>query len=388
MRRKNSESGMILPLVIIFMFALTITGLAFLSSTVMEHNLAMREVHKTQAFYLADGGIEDLLVKLHNEEDEPQISWTPFGEGDYMVEGFYTEDPPHAISTGRIMRGEQEILKRIKVIINWQSVFTYGVFGEDKVLLNGTPEVSSYRSDEDFNPTANANIGTNSKDEAAIELIGNAKINGNAFSGEKSNPDIAISAKPDMITGDRTALDDYIDLPEVVVPEGLPFMDSLSVTGGASKSISANAEYSSISLQGDLTITSSGELVVGSLSITGGGKIIIPSGITVTIYLTGPEKSFFGGNAVENMDKNPAQFRIYGAVGCPEIELAGTTKFYGVVYAPKIPVKCTGTGDIYGAVVGGTVELPGKARVYCDEALAEDPGYPQFVSLTNWQELS
>lgn len=88
MRRKNNESGMILPLVIILMFALTITGLAFLSSTVMEHNLAMREVYKTQAFYLAEGGIEHARVVLgeHWEDWEDYSPVIPNTE----LEGTYS----------------------------------------------------------------------------------------------------------------------------------------------------------------------------------------------------------------------------------------------------------------------------------------------------------
>ena len=71
-RRKNNESGMILPMVIIFMLALTITGLAFLNMGVMEHNLAMREVYKNKAFYLAEGGVEHTRVILGKHWDDWQ----------------------------------------------------------------------------------------------------------------------------------------------------------------------------------------------------------------------------------------------------------------------------------------------------------------------------
>ncbi len=66
MRRRsfNSESGAILPIVIILMLALTITGLAFLNAGAMENRLAMREVHKNQPFWLAEAGIEHLRFKL------------------------------------------------------------------------------------------------------------------------------------------------------------------------------------------------------------------------------------------------------------------------------------------------------------------------------------
>ena len=54
----NSESGAILPIVIILTLALTITGLAFLNAGVMENSLVRKEIAKTQVFYAAEAGIE------------------------------------------------------------------------------------------------------------------------------------------------------------------------------------------------------------------------------------------------------------------------------------------------------------------------------------------
>ena len=383
----NSESGVILPIVIILMVALTITGIAFLSASVLENQLVMREVYKNQAFYLADAGIDHLLVKLKAGEDKPQIPpWTNLGEGDYMVVGSYDATPPYAISTGRIIKGEQEILRKIKVVIDKRSIFAYGVFGDEKVLMKGTPEVSSYYYNDPSWPTDEAQVGTNSSDPAAIELKGGAFISGDASSGVGSDPDVAISADPGAITGDRAALPEHIDLPLVDVPEFSPEMGPLSVTGGAIDDISADAKYSAVTIQGELTITSSGDLVFDSLVIEGSGKIIIPGDVSVRIFVIG-DPCRLGGNAVENMSENPAQFGLYGAGDCTEIDLAGTTDFYGTVYAPGADVKVTGTGDVHGALVGKTVELPGTARIYCDASLADDPGSPQIISFKQWEEV-
>lgn len=93
MRRKNNESGAILAIVIIFMLVVTITGLAFLNSTVMEYRLAMREVHKTQAFYLAEGGVEDARFKLGDNWDTlTSIDETPLGEGTYIADVYNTNE--------------------------------------------------------------------------------------------------------------------------------------------------------------------------------------------------------------------------------------------------------------------------------------------------------
>ncbi|GAI64281.1 unnamed protein product, partial [marine sediment metagenome] len=51
------ESGAILPMVVILMLALTLTGIAFLNAGILENGLVRREIAKTQAFYLAESGI-------------------------------------------------------------------------------------------------------------------------------------------------------------------------------------------------------------------------------------------------------------------------------------------------------------------------------------------
>jgi len=63
----NSESGVILPIVLILMLALTITGLAFLNAGVMENSLVRRQIRKDQAFYLAEAGVEHARVKLRQD---------------------------------------------------------------------------------------------------------------------------------------------------------------------------------------------------------------------------------------------------------------------------------------------------------------------------------
>jgi hypothetical protein len=63
-KSSHSESGAILPIVVILMLALTITGLAFLNAGVMENSLVRKEIAKTQAFYAAEAGIECGLFRL------------------------------------------------------------------------------------------------------------------------------------------------------------------------------------------------------------------------------------------------------------------------------------------------------------------------------------
>ena len=83
MRRMSfdSESGVILPMVVIFVIALTIVGLALLHAAVLENKLAMTEVRKNQAFYLAEAGLERTMWNLGQHFEIDFESRWPGGEG-------------------------------------------------------------------------------------------------------------------------------------------------------------------------------------------------------------------------------------------------------------------------------------------------------------------
>ena len=158
----NSESGVILPMVIILMLALTITGLAFLNAAVMEHNLVSRGVYKNQAFYLTEAGLERTLWNLKRDFENGSTDWTEkdpdgwvringvpvdegngnillydgssegsvdLGEGSYLVKlqyvddgaGGYKEDELWVRSTGTV----KDIPKTVQMYVRIENVFPW-----------------------------------------------------------------------------------------------------------------------------------------------------------------------------------------------------------------------------------------------------------------------
>lgn len=88
----NSESGVILPIVIILMIALIITGIAFLNAAVMENKLARREVYKNQAFYLAEAGLERTIWNLKQDFINDGEDWTKRDAGIIRINGVAVDD--------------------------------------------------------------------------------------------------------------------------------------------------------------------------------------------------------------------------------------------------------------------------------------------------------
>jgi len=189
-RRKNNESGAILAIVIILMFALTITGLAFLSSTVMEHNLAMREVHKTQAFYLAEAGVEDARFKL--------------GQDWGLVEDYNggpKESPP---IIGALEAGTYNV-----TIYNTESDNVTGLSSDRRRVnsIGAVKNVSQIVQVIVRKPPSGANI------VSALESGGNVRVTGNAtITGEPPNIAGVISKTlaESVVTGSGEVFGDII----------------------------------------------------------------------------------------------------------------------------------------------------------------------------------
>ena len=69
-RLLNEEDGIILPIVVIFSLVSMITGLTFIHLGTLENRLVRKEIGKKQAFYLAEGGVEDARVELGQYWDD------------------------------------------------------------------------------------------------------------------------------------------------------------------------------------------------------------------------------------------------------------------------------------------------------------------------------
>lgn len=469
----ESESGAILPIVLILALALIIIGVAFLNAGVMENRLARREDYKNQAFYLAEAGIEEFKVRLNSGEDEPQIPWTPLGNGDYMLEGFYGE--MRAESTGRIIKNNQEILRKIRVTIHEEGVFDYAIFADKSMRMTGHAgeyKVSSYHSGDPAFPADQATIGTNGSQANAMDLQ-NSLINGWAKAGPGADLEEAITLGPNgEITQGTDWLSQKRPMP-IIIPAGvesLPDKGPLTISGegvylsesgsyssitigGATQELAANGgstyfvgptpmvpesetirveerdpvteevvsttpmargvdytidydtgeitfllvppippispggnnNYIVVAIEGNLIIDSDCLLAVETLTVHGGGSVVITGGATVTFYVEQEIK--IGGNGFVNESEIASQLRIYGGANCTTVEVGGTPDFYGVIYAPKASIVCNGTNDIYGSLVGEEVTVKGTPNIFWDAALKDDDSLPPVRTLENWEEV-
>jgi hypothetical protein len=220
------------------------------------------------------------------------------------------------------------------------TLFDNGLVGLNFVTLNNTSETTSFRS-TDWN--------------FSLDEEGDVLTNGALYSTPGTEIDGSVSAASisggGKITGTKTIISTAVSYLPVAIPSGLPNLGAISLTNGATQTLSV------------------GSYVVSGITIgTGSGLVINNSAGPVTLYVTGPI-SISGNGSVTMTDPDPERFAIYVA-NSSTVTLADSGQFYGLLYAPSSPVTLSGTHtDMYGSLVGLSMTLNGNSEIHYDIAL-------------------
>jgi Flp pilus assembly protein TadG len=244
-----------------------------------------------------------------------------------------------------------------------RSFNSYAVVGLDSITMGGNT-TASYFSASGSSVTAKfGNIASNGN----ISLSGSSFINGNAL------PGVGMSVNnPSKVAGSTTPLTGPLTFPSL--PSGAP-TDYESVNNNSHFLAYSGISYGSTSCPG--------------VSINGSGTYILPGGIyfvdsfsvsrTSTLQFNSPTIIFCNGtfmmkgNPVTKADlpANLTLVMVYASGRAPgSASIDSSSAFYGTVYAPYSAVTLSGTGDIYGCVLGKSISMTGTSRIIYDRSLS------------------
>lgn len=147
---------------------------------------------------------------------------------------------------------------------------------------------------------------------------------------------------------------------------------------------SSTVENGTYYADGDVTLSNDFDLSEGDVVLVADGTVEIDKDVTVrnhdgenTLYIYTS-----GGLDVNNREfapdgggKNPARIQVYGDSSF-EFSIRGNGYFEGVVYAPSsdggnMIETANGNPEVYGSLVGGSVELKGNPTITHDPSLLE-----------------
>jgi hypothetical protein len=299
-----------------------------------------------------------------------------------------------------------QVSRRIEAIVRPISAFDQAIMSVGVVdLTNQNIVVDSYDSTDPtkstnglYDPAKRQENGDIATDGQLIEA-GNAQIYGDVATNAGT-----VSGAANITGTERT---DFYQEP---IPIGAPsWADSSpgSINGAttlnavATKgSVASRYTFSSISLSGNKTLTLAGNpdgsqtyieiYVIGDMSVTGTGQIVVQPGVTATIYFGGNVD--ISGNGVLNSNNQPGDLMLYGIQpptnSSEHVSIGGNSQITASIYAPGHDVTVNGggtNGHVYGSVVGKTVTMTGVSNLHYDERLGST-GIINNYKIVSWFE--
>jgi hypothetical protein len=207
----------------------------------------------------------------------------------------------------------------------------YGIIGLDWVQMGGSSRIDSYRSDlgsyGGANVFANGSVGSNGQ----ITNGGASRINGSADSLLGSSGNARANANR------RDQLAKPLNYP---VKKG-------------SKAAGADGDFTG-GLLVDGTYYFNDFRPASTLTLTG----------PVTVYADGAVQV----RNVYAYQNRPGNFKL-NVTSSADVSVGANGAVYIDLYAPMSNVRVTGTGDLYGQVLGKTVRTWGNGKIHYDESL-------------------
>jgi hypothetical protein len=229
----------------------------------------------------------------------------------------------------------------------------YGVVGLGSVLLQSGAAIKTDSYDAASGPYSSGSAGDYGyvATNGGMNLNGTVTINTNIYmqSGQ------SLSANGSVSYGTRKALTSTLVWP---TPSAGSYATSNNNSSIGMPTNGANLNFSS----GTLNIPS-GNYYLNTFNVSG-GTINISSG--VTLYMNG-DFSVSGGTINVSSDL-PANFAVK-MVTAAGVNISGGSNLYADIQAPTSPINISGTNNVYGRLIGSSLNVSSGLSIHVDTSL-------------------
>lgn len=338
---------------------------------------------KTQAFYLAEAGLQHgrLAALTRLQELASQVGWDPqtlVGDSPFIV-----TEPLHPLSTGtyeasaRLQhltgdeyqlvvqargipqlaeRWAQVTRRRFKVIIrpgHGDGVLDMVLFGGEGFRLTGSSTIEGH-------------VVSNAVLPGSIEMTGTSHITGNLTLGPGADPQRVVSLPgwktlDSAVEGTVGTLAKERQYPPVTMPAlpTLPTKPSLYAgwNPGPTHHIYEDGYFPEIIVKSELQVhVGAGQrhIRVGKLEVSGSGKLSIEGTGKLVLYVEDEIK--IAASGMFNGNGQPEQVLIH-YYGGKDFSLTGNGVFKGTLQAERADVKIAGSGKMEGHIITGGREV-------------------------------
>jgi hypothetical protein len=370
MRHVTNNNGSALLITLALMLLLTSAALVAVNESTTDVQLSFNQMHEEQAFYLAEAGAQRALVQLNIDDDwrDGYIS-VAMGDGSYSVAVEDSASQPPLddtvliVSTG-FLDGTEATVEFTTVPV-YIYPFRYAMFADAGIRLDRETCTDSFNSDSGSYDATHldslGDVGTNGTVESARQVDFGGSIS-------TATPDGITLGEANTVTGDTTTTADSVDL--AIIPDSeFEWAKSISSAplglSGSGYSYNNGNRTLSMGSSSELILTS-GVYYFSDILMGQDSKITLAPDAQVTIYVMGDV--VFNQNSTVNDGGAPSALQVYSAGGTLQFNQGNT--FYGSFYGPNAHIQYDQTTEVFGALVGNTIQLDRGACFHYDRNLA------------------
>jgi hypothetical protein len=233
-----------------------------------------------------------------------------------------------------------------------------GLASTGDISLSGNVTIDSYHSTEGAYDPGTAGDNGDVATDGSVSITGSVTVNGDVTGGDVS------SGGGGTVTGDMSEPRRPISLPPVDTSgvESDNDNDQLPLIQQGNRMVSPLDADRNFSLSSNVDYDiPPGTYYFNDMTLSGQATLNL-SGPTV-FYLTG-DLDTSGGDVV-NTTEDPKNLVIYMTGGTATVN--ASVDWYGVIYAPETDIQFTGSADVYGAIVGASIDASGSGEIHFDE---------------------
>ncbi|MBI4308866.1 MAG: hypothetical protein HY591_00890 [Candidatus Omnitrophica bacterium] len=410
----NRRGSIVFSLLLVLV--LTGLGAGVLLRSVNENKIANRTSNSTQAFWLAEAGVQKTIWEINYNNcagfvqqgtstacascticgsGNKTMAVSISGAGDYDV--VMDNGNTIATSTGSCpSRASASVIQRaVQANIGKKSPFGYAAFSQGQVTLANNTFVDSYNSnngpyDTSTNSDTNGDIGSNGTTAGIISIGNNISVGGDVSTGVGGTVTVGSNSE---ISG-TTTQGAGVSLPAVTVPAALTGLASSGVksVSGSSDMDAGDYKYSSMSMDNNATLNVTGAVrlyLTDASAFTAANNVTIniDSGASLQIFVDGV-LTINNNVTLSSATNAPKDLQIYSTyTGSNGVTINNNGVLSTAIYAPATDVSVGNNGDIYGSIIGETVSLNNNSALHYDESLSTLSTPVGTTGVTVWQEI-
>ena len=394
----KNKKGFLFPLVIIYTVIALIVGNGTLLLGSLERISSMKRLHREQAFYLAEAGINWARYQLKKNSSwvpNPNPTTVSLGTGTFQLSESVTGDTVIITSTGTV-RGTTETTS---MTVTKDCVFSKGIFCSGGVTLDNNALVDSY--DSRLGPYGGSNVGSEGDVVSNTQIIvnNNAVVQGDATGGSVSDP-------MDGVTGTVTQNASNRTLPPVVIPSDLTSLtwpssgingnytlspDGTFTANGPVTISGGNFRFKNFTVGINAIVDITGTIrfyVENNFSLSNNSRVTLPGG---ELYIGTSGQIALANNSIfTNTSGTATAFGIYIASTNPQTFCNNSSTLAAAIYAPLATLKISNNAGFFGSVFANQLlTLAENAEMHYDVALRSNnppgaPGGTDMITFVSW----